>query len=320
MKFKRIILFTLLFLLVGELLVRFNYKIKLLEKTKTVMIKTEIANTDEYESVINNNFDISDNILRILILGDSYIHGGGINFEDKISQQLKKMFSNTSNQNKEVLILDISKPNANNLDNYQLYNQFKDKFDPQIVILGYNYNDVSGSLEKGHNQVTISRESKTAGGTSKSIISKVYQIAFKSKAFQILLHKFHNQLKASGMVFPNSVFDLTLKAYYENKENWSVSKSLLSDIYNDINNRKSKLIVYKFPEMNMLEHPNLFVKPDESIGKFFLSFDNLVYIDGTKEFSGLRTSDYRLSKIDGHPNELAHKRIANKLYEILQCL
>ena len=83
-----------------------------------------------------------------MVLGDSYIHGGGIEFENNFSQQLKKMFSNETLGFDKVWVLDVSKSSANNLDNNMIYFQFVEKFKPDIVILGYNYNDIEGDLDK----------------------------------------------------------------------------------------------------------------------------------------------------------------------------
>jgi len=144
---KNIFLYLFIFILIGELMIRFDESFMIMEENRIVKISTDIELTPEYQLLRNDSLTIDQNDLRIMVIGDSYIHGGGIEFKDNFSQQLKKLLKST-NLNNNIWVLDVSKSSSNNLDNHTTYFQFKNKFKPNIVILGYNINDVDGNLDK----------------------------------------------------------------------------------------------------------------------------------------------------------------------------
>ncbi len=204
-----------------------------------------------------------------------------------------------------------------NLDNTEAYFEFADKFKPDIVILGYNYNDVEGNLEKKEIQDTAVSfaKKKTSSNQNQRFIKKVYDVVYKSKVIQYVLHNIHDELKARGYIIPNSAFDLTLKSYYLDKENWTKSKVLLQEMIDDCKNKNSQLVVLKFNEMNLLEYRPLFDKTDSCIYSFFKASPAVDYIDVSDFFTGEKSKDNILSKYDGHPNEKAHKKIAGDVFE-----
>ena len=138
----------------GEIMIRFDESLTPFVENRVVKIATDIELTPEYNMVKNDKFIFNENDLRIMVIGDSYIHGGGIDFEDNFSQQLKKMFETLESKRNKTWILDVSKSSSNNLDNNQTYFYFKDKFRPNILILGYNLNDIEGELNKHDNEVS----------------------------------------------------------------------------------------------------------------------------------------------------------------------
>jgi hypothetical protein len=132
------------------------------------------------------------------------------------------------------------------------------------------------------------------------------------------LRKLHNELKNIGIYIPGSHFDYTMKSYYQNKDNWKKSKILLKKIINDTEKRKSLFIVYKFPEINLLERPELFEKANTTIADFFKKYNSVIYKDGSLCFQGEKSKIYILSKYDGHPNEKAHYKMAKDVFKIIK--
>src|SRR5438045_2449469 len=136
MKFKKIGLCILLFMIIGEVMVRFDEKFNLLEDSKVVKVPTDLNITPEYTLLKKNGIDTAGNNLRIMVLGDSYIHGAGIEFKDNFTQQLKGMLKNSNSKFDSIYVLDLSKPSSNSFDNEQAYAQFEKQYKPNIVILG----------------------------------------------------------------------------------------------------------------------------------------------------------------------------------------
>ena len=314
---KRIVTFAIIFVVIGEIFIRLDMLIKPLEGNKIVKITTKLEETREYNLVKTHNVDFSKDVLRIMVLGDSYIHGGGIKFKDNVSQKLKSMLiKEKSFQYKEVLVLDVSRSSSNSLDNNLTYFSFIDQFKPQIVILGYNINDTEGNLNKLMDEMPSDSKEKDRQFS----VSKIYKIAYKSEFIRFWLHGAHNKLKANGFVIPQTSFDLNLKNYYQDRAAWRQSKVLLKEMIEHSCANNIKLIVYKFPEMNLINHMHLFDEADQAIETFFSGFPSLVFIDGNKDFANEPSSEYVLSKYDGHPNEKAHEKVAMVLFEKLDVI
>lgn len=318
--YKKIIISLLIFITVGELLIRFDEALGFMAESRVVKIETSLKITQEYNMVKTNSINVDGNNFRVMVLGDSYIHGGGIEFKDNFSQQLKILLKKANSKFDDVYILDLSKPSSNTFDNSQTYFQFADKFKPNLVILGYNYNDVEGNLNKKRTQAAIDSFTriKASSEEKQSFIKKIYDVLYQSRFVFYVMHNLHDELKTHGYIFPNSSFDLILKSYYENRENWIKSKTLLQEVIDDCKKKNNQFIVLKFPEINLLEYPGIFTKADDSINKFFAGNPTVNYIDGAAIFKGEKSKDNILSKYDGHPNAKAHKKISEYIFSVIK--
>jgi len=318
---KKVLISIFIFIIAGELMIRFDRKFTIFKENRVARIRTDIEITPEYNMMKNNSISMAPSTLRIMVLGDSYIHGWGVEFKDNFSQQLKALLNNYFNNVADVFVLDVSKVSANNFDTNQTYFQFRDKVKPHIVILGYNINDIEGDLDKEKQSVIPIgdfKKIKSSGEEEKTVIRKVYKIIYKSRLSQFILHNLHNQMKAHGIIFPNSRFDIMLKSYYQNKANWKKSKLLLQEIIEDANKNDSQLIICYFPEFNLLEHSELFIKANDSIETFFKQFESVLFFKGSDALKGEKSKEYVLSKYDGHPNNKGHRKMAIRVFEIIK--
>ena len=308
---QKVIIGAILFLIVGEILVRVDQKLTFLSSNSVVRIATTIGQSPEYTSLCNHTLDTSSRSLRILVLGDSYIHGGGIEFKNNFSQQLKVILDSKI---ENLCVLDVSVPSSNSLDNLNSYLQFSVDFRPDIVILGYNYNDVVGNLDKDTTSATALPNKTTLKATNsnkhKSTAKKIYDVLFQSKLLNYALTNANEKLKSHGVIIPGSELDNVLKAYTTDKPSWEKSKALLGQMIADAKQKNCIVVAMKFPEMNLLEHPAIFNQTDTIISGFFSQFDNVRSVNVGDIFKGEQSSAYLLSRYDGHPNELAHKKIA----------
>jgi hypothetical protein len=315
---KKILITILIFVLAGELLIRFDEAFGIMEASRVVKIETSLAITPEFELLKNNRINTSSNNYRIMVLGDSYIHGGGIEFKDNFSQQLKILLKEGNHKYDDVYVLDVSKPSSNNFDNIQTYYQFSGKFKPQAIILGYNYNDILGNLDKEIvlTQIDSFKNIRTSSQEKQTLIKKIYDILYQSKFINFVLHNLHDEMKAHGIVMAKSSFGLMLSDYHKNNENWVKSKQLLSEMIIEAKKNGVEIYLLKFPEINLLSYPELFSATDKVIADYFNNM-GIHYIDGAEIFKGEKTEDNILSKYDGHPNERAHHKMATHVYEII---
>ena len=126
MKVFKFFLCFCLFFLVGELIIRIDLKYDLLNN-KPGIIEVKIEASELKNNVEQGNFIPNSNQTRILIIGDSYIHGGGISSEDKFSKKLSALLK------EDALILDVSRPSNSTLDNYNSFMFYQEKFKPHFV-------------------------------------------------------------------------------------------------------------------------------------------------------------------------------------------
>ena len=104
--------------------------------------------SDLRNEINQGNFVTKPNQIRILIIGDSYIYGGGIAPSDKFSERLSLLLKKSNPSEKEILILDASKPSNNTLDNYNSFLYYENKFKPHFIFWAYNFNDILGMLQQ----------------------------------------------------------------------------------------------------------------------------------------------------------------------------
>lgn len=317
---KKALLFMIIFAIVGELMIRFDKAAKVLEDKRVVKISANVEITPEYEMLHNGSAAFDSMDLKVMVIGDSYIHGGGIDFTENFSQNLKRMINEEKNKFQRGWVLDVSKPSSNNLDNHETYFQYVDTYEPEIVIIGYNINDIEGNLVKRNpeERAPESQTTKASGAESKSLIAKIYKVIYKSELIHYVFHNLHNTLKTYGFVLPGSKVSLTINSYATDRANWKKSKEFLKEIIEHADKNGIQLIIYKFPEINMIEHPKVFSKANEAIGAFFRSYPSVYYIDGSEQFRNKSSKEYRLSKYDGHPNEKAHEAMARKTFELIK--
>lgn len=292
---------------------RLDEYFKFFDDTRVVKIAKEIVISPEYILMNENKIDLAGNNLRIMVLGDSYIAGGGIEAKDKFSEQLKTILKQNNKKYDAIYILDLSKPSNNTLDNRQTYFEFVDKFKPQYVILGYNLNDIDGNLDKSLIKTEAGKSVANTTNTyvKQTLLQKITYFYKQSKVLDYILHTLHNELKIHGFVVPNSVLDVTLKNYVENRTSWKQSKLLLQEISDDAHKKNIQLIVLKFPEIYLLEYPKIFETTENTIRDFYKQSPWVIFVNGNDIFKGEKSAEYILSKYDGHPNEKAHKKMAN---------
>jgi len=70
----------------------------------------------------------------------------------------------------------------------------------------------------------------------------------------------NSELKTYGIIFPGSEFAVKMNSYPENSESWVKSKAILKEFVAETKARNTQLVVLKFPEINLIEYPQLFTK------------------------------------------------------------
>ncbi|GAB5524828.1 MAG: hypothetical protein Roseis2KO_27000 [Roseivirga sp.] len=321
MKALKIILYAVLFFAIGEALVRIDRRFDLLNNAPE-KITVEIEESDLLKSVQQGRFVKDSSQFRILVIGDSYIHGGGIDPAKKFSKKLAAIL-NTDSPSCDFVVLDVSVPRNNTLDNYNAFEYFDEAFDPHLIFWAYNYNDVLGKLKNDEEASTDQQEVTQPPGQIKrkrtglnKIIKDVYSL---SRLALYLSETAQKELKTLGIVTPGGDFaNLTQKVYLPSSENWQETQRIFKEVSAICRSDKKDFVFYKMPEFNLMHKPELFSMPDNALLYFTDSIDNMVYINGSLEFADLDIDQYKMSKYDGHPNAKAHLFIANRIAEYIK--
>ncbi|MEO8406647.1 MAG: SGNH/GDSL hydrolase family protein [Chitinophagaceae bacterium] len=312
MKFVKAILYIIGFFLIGELLVRLDQGVNPFSKDSQVMIAMQIEESSEWKMVKANNVPIDDSTYRIMILGDSYIHGAAISDKSKFATILREnLLKKYSGKYKRVFVLDLSRPANNTLDNYNSYKQFTPVYQPQLIVLAYNLNDVANNLDEQDTTGLKTGELPVKQAAKPGFVKKLYNILYTSHVVQFCMHNLNDYLKSMGIIFPNSVFDQELKSYTQNKPNWIRSKEILDNLVKETSAKDQKIMVIRMPEFDLLDYKNIFEKTNSITKDYFTSHKNIDFIDPELYYSNYKSKELRLNKYDGHPNEKAHAILAN---------
>ncbi|MFY0630812.1 MAG: hypothetical protein JXR05_10560 [Flavobacteriaceae bacterium] len=314
MKKRRIFVFLIVFFLLGEVLVRIDKSFDILNEKAEVEIK--IKESALKQKVDSGGFVLEENQYRVLVLGDSYFFGAGIDPQFKMSNHLQKELQKKLNTTKKVLVLDVSRASNNTLDNYNLFKFYNKKFQPNTVVLGYNFNDIIGDLSikkevPANNEVVNSSDLITVkkDNNLKSLSKRIYNT---SELLRFISAKTQKELKLKGIVIPfGEFYYLIEEAYKSSNKNWIQSQEIISKMDEECTKDGIRFIFYKLPEFNLLKKNSLFEKVDSSLEGYLRQKPTIHYIDGHADFE--KDGDFMLSKYDGHPNKLAHQVISERI-------
>ena len=285
MKIKHIILGLIGFVLIGELILRLDQSVGPFMQDDHVFLSKKLTETPELKMANSNTVPLNDSTFRVMVLGDSYINGWGTDENSKFSNVLRaNLTKSASKKYKQFLVLDISKPGNNSLDNYNEYHEYYKSFKPQVVILPYNINDVEDNLDELKVIDTTQRVEPTHHINKPNFGKKLYDIIYQIHIVQYILHNFHIYLKGLGIVIPKSELDIQLKSYTQNKENWIKSKHILSKMQQEILAKNEQLVVILMPEYNLINNLSAFNPTYNIIGQYFTGKPNTTFINPVKYF------------------------------------
>lgn len=325
--FKPILLMLAIFFALGEVVVRVDKEFLFFQGSEMVEVSVETRRSPELAAVESGQFVPSPRDLRVMVLGDSKIYGPGVNFQEVFSQRLKTLLAADKKLPYDnVLVLDVSRGGYNTLMNRLTYFEYVAKFQPQLVVLGNNYEDVYGNQDVSeaisksglstHEQNTkVFEERKSAENTP--VFQRVREAVYHSSLLEFVMAGLNLELKLRGVVVPGSVFHhLIYESHRENYAGWIKAQAHLRDMITDCKQRGITLIVYSSPELNMVENYAPFDTLDHKLAAFFAR-NAVPYVYGVSPFLGRETSELALSRYDGHANAKGHELMAQQVYPVI---
>ncbi|MEL6131743.1 MAG: hypothetical protein AAFR59_00015 [Bacteroidota bacterium] len=310
----RFFLGSLIFFLVGEILIRLDEHFGFFQESKVVKIAETLTVSPILEAVDKGTYPIQADEFRIMVIGDSYINGGGIPKDSAFARKLEAMLQTRSSAcYSKVTILDVSRPNNNMLDNYLIFHEYVDRFPPHLVILGYNFNDVQGMLEIPDEEIqALSPTEFNATEVNVSFVRKVYEVVYTSRLLRFVMKQFNIRLKAEGIFLPGSEFSRIMKRYDKAQDAHKQVQTLIDGIVDKLQGLDSHLFFYYMPEINLIEHAGVFEEPVVQPSQLWITAHTkyATYLNGYTAFEGEKAYRYTLSKYDGHANPAGHERLA----------
>ena len=283
----------------------------------------------EYKEPVQDNVSVINNYNQyyhnILLLGDSYTQGLGINLEQRIGFLLNKMDSinlldysqagdgwliylnkidkNLSRLQKGDFIIILV--NWNDIDYTQ--NQFNDFFN-YLEVKGERTANNSNSLIHSNGKIDFKNQEPTL----RKIIEGVYTYSELISSISINIQ---NYFKRKGVLLPVGEFYYLTKNGYSEKEHELIKMiNYLNQVSLEI---EVEIILYLLPEFNLLNRTEYY---NQFTSFFENSFNHqsIKVINGVRQFGGSKDDYYSLSIRDGHPNALGHLRVSDTLKTIIE--
>lgn len=298
--FKKLSLFIVIFLIIGEVFIRIDIYLSIKAKNNIIEVK-------------DIKLTAKDSNAKIMVLGDSFIYGGGINSEKKASNEL----ANTKN----IPVADLSRPSNNTVDNYNTFMNYIDSINPEMVVLGYHINDITGGVtedklsRKGHQSEELPEHNtqvKKNESSLKSLIKKVYR---SWKSLEYISSNLQNSLKVNyGLILPGGEqYQISKELYKKDSPDWVLTQKLIEEIQKNCDDHGIKFLILVFTDFNTIGSNAINEFPISTFTKFCISKD-IQYIDTRQLFKSYKINDLVISKYDGHPNEMVHRIIADNIY------
>lgn len=244
-------------------------------------------------------------VRRIVVLGDSFTFGVGVNFDETFSKRLERRL-NESGAPHEVINFGISGYNSS-LE-LATYREAAARFKPDLVILGYVLNDTQRMGGGGERFV----------GEAESARSHFLSVHHAMKRHSLLYRFLAPRVGAVAGLF-NARYALgathaMIRSFADDAPGWLESRQALLDIVREAREAGAETLVVIFPMM--LDFATYPLKDAHTSITRFCQDHGIAVLDMLPAFAGQDASELTVL-LDGHPNGRAHEIFATGIYEHL---
>jgi len=257
---------------------------------------------------------------RILVLGDSFTWGVGLEIEQTVSKNLERRLNERSSRRIEVL--NASVPGTNTVQQLTLLKSKGLTYQPDLILLTYNLNDINfiGSLApKVYDQAAVPvvelhpGEDITKFSENRGLRGFILKIETHSALVRFLVPRVGTLLRQLGLV--NSVeFSWVAKifqGFVDDNPGWVESKRALHEMSEVAKKRDIDLVVAIYPLLVELEDYKG-TRAHMTIRNYCKSIQ-LHCIDLLGLFENTKARSYWINYADSHPNAKAHQLVAEFL-------
>ncbi|MFO7653520.1 MAG: SGNH/GDSL hydrolase family protein [Candidatus Krumholzibacteriia bacterium] len=320
-RFARVLLYTLLFFAIGEAVVRFDRATGFFRDETLAIDAAQPAMSEVLSRIESNTFVSDERYLRVMVIGDSYLHGTRMAESDRFSSVLRDRLARRAEvAGRDVVVLDLTVPGYNTFKNAEGFFAYVDSFDPHVVIWAYMINDVYSRSEAAvpvspgaATTVQAVPDRRRTDAWQRLFGTVIHETYSHVKVLQFSLPTLNRELKLRGIILPGSQFHHEVSRSHDDAfVGWRNSREILTDVAATCRERGTHLAVLICPTLNMLGHYSVFDETDARIAAFWQEH-GVTVLRGVEWFEVATGTDFAFSRYDGHPNQAAHAILAENV-------
>ena len=239
-------------------------------------------------------------VFRIIAVGDSFTFGGKMHFDDSFSKRLERMLNLNEHQRKvEVLNWGIS--GYSTVQEAELVQQAMERYNPDLIIVQITLNDA----ELQPYRVTHKYQNERG----KVVLSNPILKYWKSLGY-FVRRIYYTKLNQEYITYHTASF--------ENPDSWNLFAGAFRRIHNLTAQRSVPLLAVLFP---MMSHPFNENYPFHAVHKKIskeMGAQKIAFVDLLPDFKDKNPVRMQVEPgSDPHPNEIAHRMAADRIYTTL---
>ena len=242
---------------------------------------------------------------QIILLGDSFTWGEGVYLKDTYPSILEfKLYSTFPHITSKVI--NFSQPGLNTYHEYIVWDIHKKLVAPDLVILAFTPNDFVLDKIKEQERLTIM-------GKYLKMFEK--PVGMEAIFLKLKIYEFIKR-RLQGKYLERKIEKITVDDLHKEINGPSPSNLLrihLRQLYKAVQAEGSLFMVVIIPSFYKLEKDYPYILIHNLLAEIGKS-DGFPVIDLLPVFKGKKSSQFWVHPIDHHPNEKAHKMIADYLF------
>lgn len=243
------------------------------------------------------------NTYRILGLGDSYLYGQGVFYDDICLSKLESSLNRSNNFSKKIETINRGRGGVNTADERDLLIVSGLSYHPDLVIVHFVLNDVEQDVFKQEPKVEFFMDYLSIFMESDDISNYSYLWSWTRQRY--LKH-----------INGNAYIQQCLESYLNDTSKSAFVKNALSDIKTICKENNARLLVVIFPFYYQLNGDYPF-RPIHDHVKSYCDKESIPVLDLLPFYKNFNGPELWVHPVDQHPNEIAHDIAAKAIYGFL---
>lgn len=242
-------------------------------------------------------------VFRIIAIGDSFTFGGKMHFDDSYSKRLERML-NLNDHQRKIEVLNWGVPGYSSLHEVELVKDAVNQFNPDLIIVQITLNDA----ELQPYRVTHKYQNQRG-----KVILKNRLLKYWTSLRYIIKRLYYTNLNREYVTYHTAAF--------EDPTSWAGFSGAFEQMKRLLSSRNIPMLAVLFP---MMSHPFDEAYPFHSAHKKIgdeMAAQGIAFVDLFPDFEGRDPSRLQVEPgSDAHPNEIAHRLAADRIYTTLRGL